>query len=312
MINRRHIRVKVMQSVYAMLHSKSDNLPKEEKFLYHSIDKMYELYVSMMQLLIEVRNMERNHMKIASQKFLATPEELKPSTKFVNNSVLLELQSSPSLAQFIEDHKIARWEIDTEFVNEIWKSIKESDVYKKYMASEKKSFKEDKDFVIEVFKQVVAPNEKLADYYEGEQIGWTDDLPFVNTWVVKSLSKMKEHHPFNLGDLYKDEDDEKFVVDLFRKVILNHEKFESDIAEVTPNWDADRIADIDMILLKMAISEFLYFPSIPTRVTINEYIEISKDYSTTKSSFFINGVLDKLLKKYTESKSLNKVGRGLL
>lgn len=312
MINRRHIRIKVMQSVYAMLHSKSDNLPKEEKFLYHSIDKMYELYVSMLQLMIEVRNMERNHIKIASQKFLATPEELKPNTKFINNKTLLELQSSPSIAKFIDDYKVDRWETDSEFVAEIWKQTKESDSYKKYMADEKNSFRADKDFVTDLYKEVIAPNEKLADYFEGEQISWTDDLPFVNTWVVKSLSKMKEHHPFNLGKLYKDEDDRNFVVDLFRKVLLNHEKFEDDIAEVTPNWDAERIADLDMILLKMALCEFLHFPSIPTRVTINEYIEISKDYSTSKSSFFINGVLDKILKKYTESKRLNKVGRGLL
>jgi len=301
-----------MQSVYAMLHSKSDNLQKEEKFLYHSIDKMYELYVSMLQLMVEVRNMERNHIKIASQKFLATPEELKPNTKFINNKVLLELESSPSITKFVEDYKVDRWETDSEFVNEIWKQVKESALYKKYMASEKNSFKKDKDFIIELYKEIIAPNEKLADYFEGEQISWTDDLPFVNTWVVKSLSKLKENHPFNLGNLYKDSDDKKFVVDLFRKVLLNHEKFEADIAEVTPNWDAERIADLDMILLKMAICEFLYFPSIPTRVTINEYIEISKDYSTSKSSFFINGVLDKLLKKYTESKRLNKVGRGLL
>lgn len=312
MINRRHIRVKVMQSVYAMLHSKSDNLPKEEKFLYHSIDKMYELYVNMMQLMVEVRNMERNHMKLASQKFLATPEELKPSTKFINNKIFLELQSSGSLSQFIDDQNLNRWEVDSEFVSEIWKQTKESQLYKDYMSSEKDSFKADKEFAISFYKEIIAPNEKLADYYEGEQISWTDDLPFVNTWVVKSLTKFKEHHPFILGDLYKDEDDKKFVVELFRKVILNHEKFEADIEEETPNWDAERIADLDMILLKMAICEFLYFPSIPTRVTINEYIEISKDYSTTKSSFFINGVLDKILKKYTETKRMTKVGRGLL
>ena len=123
---------------------------------------------------------------------------------------------------------------------------------------------------------------------------------------------MKINKPFSLGLLYKDDDDKKFVVDLFRKVILNHTKFEEDIKDKTPNWDAERIADIDMILIKMAICEFLKFPSIPSRVTINEYIEISKDYSTNKSSFFINGVLDKILKDFTTSKRINKIGRGLL
>jgi len=312
MINRRHIRVKVMQSVYALLQSKSDNLNKEEKFLYTSIDKLYDLYVLMLCLLVEVRNAEKKHLEISQKKILATAEELKPNNKFVNNQIFQLLGESISLKTHIETNDLNYWELDNEYINEILKLTKKSKLYSAYMKSDKSSFQEDKEFIVALFKEVIAPNEKLADYYEDKNISWVDDIPFVNTWVVKSLNKIKPAQAFHLGNLYKDIDDRGFVVDLFRKVVLNHTEFEKEVMDKTPNWDADRIAEIDMILIKMAICEFLKFPSMPTRVTINEYIEISKDYSTEKSSFFINGVLDKILKDFIASKRLNKIGRGLL
>lgn len=301
-----------MQSVYAMLQSKSDNLIKEEKFLYRSIDKMYHLYAILLQLLIEVRTLEKNHLELSKKKILATKEELNPSTKFINNEVLKTLSESVSLSSFIEDNKLNCWYLDADYVKEIWKQMKSSNVFEKYMQSQQSSFQEDKEFIASVFKTIIAPSDKLADYFEGQSISWVDDIPFVNTWILKTLNKFKADETFILGQLYKDEDDKKYVLDLFRKTVLNHTEFEKDIEDKTPNWDTDRIAEIDMILIKMAICEFLKFPSIPSRVTINEYIEISKDYSTTKSSYFINGVLDKLLKEYESTKRINKIGRGLL
>jgi len=180
------------------------------------------------------------------------------------------------------------------------------------ISNEEDSFKLDKAFVIDFFKEIIAPNEKLADYYEDTMISWVDDIPFVNTWVTKTLSKQKENVSFILGSLYKDKDDEDFVSKMFKKTVLKQQEFEKEIEDKTPNWETDRIADVDMILIKMAIAEFLNFPSIPTRVTINEYIEISKDYSTEKSSYFINGVLDKISKEYIANKKIVKIGRGLL
>ncbi len=143
-------------------------------------------------------------------------------------------------------------------------------------------------------------------------ISWVDDIPFVNTWVVRSLNKQKAQNIFVLGNLYKDKDDEDFVTELFQKTVLKHQEYEKDITDKTPNWETDRIADIDMILIKMAIVEFINFPSIPTRVSINEYIEIPKDYSTERSSYFINGVLDKISKEFIKNKRIVKIGRGLL
>ena len=312
MINRRHIRTKVMQSVYALQQANSDNLDKEEKFLIHSIDKMYELYVLLLSLLVEVQDKAFNHLEIAKKKHLASIEEKKPNTKFIDNQLIKLIKESVSVNQFIEDKKLENWQLDGEFVTIIWNLIRESDQYESYMSNRETSFTEDKKFIIDIFKKIIAPNEKLADYFEDQHISWVDDIPYVNTWIVRSLGETKSSKPFILGDLYKDIDDRKFVLELFRKMILNQEKYDEVINDKTPNWDSDRIADVDLILIKMAISEFLHFPTIPTRVTINEYIEIAKDYSSHKSSFFVNGVLDKILKEYTSEKRIQKIGRGLL
>lgn len=312
MINRRHIRVKVMQSVYAMTTSKADDLVKEEKFLKHSIQKLLDLYVLQLQMLVEVQKLATQQIKLFKKKHLATKEDLNPNTKFINNRVIAVIANSTSIGTHISNQNLDNWKNDDEYVNIIWQKLQTSDLYSAYMDSEDDSFKADKNFIQDFFAEIIAPDDKLAEYYEDQTISWLDDIPFVNTWIVRTLSKVKENKSILLGNLYKDEDDEQFVLDLFRKVMLNHTSFEDDISGKTPNWEADRIADIDMILIKMAICEFLKFPSIPVRVTINEYIEISKDYSTNKSGYFINGVLDKISREYSENKRLDKIGRGLL
>lgn len=312
MINRRHIRVKVMQSVYAMIQSHNDDIVKEEKFLKYSIKKMFDLYVLLLQLLVEVQKHAEQKIEISKKKHLATKEDLSPNTKFVNNRLIKKIAESNSIALHIEAQKLENWSMDDEYVKIIWDQLQKSDLYKKYLNTIENSYKVDKSFVIDFYKEIIAPNEKLAEYFEDTNITWVDDIPFVNTWVVRTLNKQNTNGPFLLGSLYKNRDDEDFVSELFKKVILNHHNFEEDIRKHTPNWESDRIADMDMILIKMGICEFLNFPSIPTIVTINEYIEIAKDYSTQKSSYFVNGVLDKLSREYTQSKRLVKVGRGLL
>jgi len=301
-----------MQSVYAMTKSKADDLVKEEKFLKHSIQRLLDLYVLQLQLLVEVQKLATKQIKLFKKKHLATKEDLNPNTKFINNKVIAIIANSISISNHISNQKINNWKNDEEYVDIIWKKLQLSDLYSTYMNSKEDSFKADKNFIQDFFVEIIAPDDKLAEYYEDQTISWLDDIPFVNTWIVRTLSKTKENKLLVLGNLYKDEDDEQFVLDLFRKVMLNHTLFEEDISSKTPNWEADRIADIDMILIKMAICEFLKFPSIPVRVTINEYIEISKDYSTNKSGYFINRVLDKISREYSENKRLHKIGRGLL
>lgn len=312
MINRRHIRVKVMQSVYAMIQSHNDDIAKEEKFLKFSIKKMFDLYVLLLDLMVEVQKLAEHKMEISKKKYLATKEDLSPNTKFINNRLIRKIADSDAIALHKEAQKLKNWSDDDEYVKIIWEELRKSDLFKRYLNTIEDSYKVDKSFVIDFYKEIIAPNEKLAEYFEDTSITWVDDIPFVNTWVVRSLNKQKPNGIFMLGSLYKNSDDEEYVSELFKKVILNHHKYEEDIKKHTPNWEADRIADLDMILIKMGICEFLNFPSIPTRVTINEFIEIAKDYSTQKSSYFVNGVLDKLSRDYTQSKRLVKVGRGLL
>jgi len=301
-----------MQSVYAMAQSKNDDLVREEKFLKHSILKMFDLYVLNLQLLVEVQKFASKKIALSKKKILATQEDLKPNTKFIDNTLISTIAESISIESYLEVNKLNNWSLDNEYVKIIFDDLVTSDLYKKYLAIEEQSFKEDKAFVLAFFKEIIAPNEKLADYYEDTLITWVDDIPFINTWVVKNLSKQKESKPFILGALYKDKEDEDFVSNLFRKTVLKQAEYQKEIEEKTPNWEADRIAGIDMILIKMAITEFVNFPSIPTRVTINEYIEISKDYSTSKSSYFINGVLDKISKEFIANKKIVKIGRGLI
>lgn len=301
-----------MQSVYAMIHAQNDDMVKEEKFLKHSIKKMFDLYAISLQLMVEVQNLAKDKLEISKKKFLATKEDLQPNTKFIDNAVLLKLANSSSLKLHLEAHKLEDWKDNDEYVKTIYNDLLKSDLYKRYMDTVESSFKVDKSFAIDFFRDIIAPNEKLADYFEDTTISWVDDIPFVNTWIVRTLNKVSASNEFLLGSLYKNQDDEDFVSELFRKVMLHHHKFEEDIIENTPNWESDRIADVDMILMKMGLAEFFEFPSVPVRVTINEYIEIAKDYSTKKSSYFINGVLDRLSKKYLDSKRIVKVGRGLL
>jgi len=312
MINRRHIRVKVMQSVYAMIKSYDDDVLKEEKFIKYSIKRMFDLYVLLLDLLVEVQKLAEEKQEISKKKYLATEEDLSPNRKFVENKLIKKIAESSSLTLYKEAQHIDNWSKDDEYIKIIWDLLQNSDIFSEYLISSDDSFNSDKDFVVTFFKEIVAPNSKLAEYFEGENITWVDDIPFVNTWVVRSLTKQKSANAFKLGSLYKNQDDQDFVTDLFKKVILNHHSFENDIKIHTPNWETDRIADMDMILIKMGVCEFLNFPFIPTKVSINEYIEIAKDYSSEKSGYFVNGVLDKLSREFLKDKKIVKVGRGLL
>ncbi len=312
MVNRRHIRIKVMQSVYAMLKSKDEDLNKEEKFLILSVKKAIDLYILQLSLMVEVKNLALEHLEIKKKKHLATAADINPNLKFINNKVIAAIENSGEINGFVTNKKLNNWKNDREYVRVILDELEISEFFKNYIGTKETSIKEDKLFIAQFFKEIIAPNEKIFDYYESQNLNWVDDYPLVNTMILKSIKEFRNGGLFDLKQMDVKDDDEEFLIDLFRKTILHHQEFIEDIDDKTPNWDAERIAEIDLILIKMAITEFLYFPSIPTKVTINEYIEIAKDYSTSKSSYFINGVLDKLLKDYNKSKRLQKIGRGLL
>jgi len=314
MLSRRHIRIKVMQVLYAFKGTESDDFSKDQKFLLFSIDNMYNLYLLLISLMIEVQKRAENYLEKTKKKHLATAEEKKPNRKFVNNQVLAMLKDNEQLQAKLETHNIKNWELDTEYVEIIFKEIKSSDIYKEYLETSTSNFNTDRNFIVDVFKEIIAPNEKLYDYLEDMHLTWLDDLPTVNTSILKLLRKVKKDSTaFHfLPKLYKDIEDKEFAINLFKKTLLNQNALTEEISKKTTNWDSERIASIDLMLLKMGISEFQNFPSIPTKVSINEYLEISKEYSTPKSSIFINGILDKLVKEYQAEGKLNKVGRGLM
>ncbi|WP_431136030.1 transcription antitermination factor NusB [Psychroserpens mesophilus] len=314
MLNRRHIRIKVMQALYAFKGNESEDLKVSDKFLNHSLNSLYDLYLSILSLIIEVHKKAEDHQNKTQKKFLATQAEKNPNLKFIKNEVLTKLSSNQALKAELEHRKLNPWYLDFEYVDLTFKAITESDLYKEYMATPVSTFKEDKDFVISVFEDIIAPNDKLYDYFEDKKLTWLDDIPVVNTSLLKLFKKLKpstsEQH--FLPKLFKDTDDRDFGENLLKKTILNQSSFSSEIALKTKNWDSERITQIDTVLMQMAICEFQKFPSIPVKVTINEYLEIAKEYSTPKSSNFINGILDKIVKEYEAENKFNKVGRGLL
>ena len=312
MLNRRHIRAKVMQILYAQTSNNSEKTLTSE--LQQNFENMYSLHLLFLSLLLKLRQRAEDRQEKAKQKFRPTQEDAHPNIRFIENALLVHLTESESLASKLKLYNMDCWEHDGEYVELIFQEMIQSKLYQSYMNSTENTFNKDKLFIVDLFKEIIAPNEKLYDYLEDKNLTWIDDLPVVNTALVKLFYKLKE----NSGDtfftplLFKDKDDEAFGTLLLSKTIANKSILNEEIIGNTKNWDKDRIASIDFVLLQMAICELKEFPSIPTKVTINEYIELAKDYSTPKSNVFINGVLDKIVRDYNEKKTLNKKGRGLM
>jgi N utilization substance protein B len=262
-------------------------------------------------LILAVKKFTAKRLKVAKGNRVSKLTNEQGFNNIIHNSVFTIFEESETLKEFIKHRNIDVWDDATEYVQIVFNEMIEKEWFLAYNKIKNTTFNQDLDFIKKMFVDVIAPNEKIIDYYESIHLGWLDDIAIVNTELLKELKQFKPTSVFVLDDVFKDQDDYNFVIELFTKSVLKHTEFDDEIDELTPNWEYDRIATIDLILIKMALTEFLYFPSIPTKVSINEYIEIAKDYSSDKSSYFINGVLDKLLKKYLDNKKINKIGRGL-
>ena len=312
MLNRRHIRAKVMQVLYAQTTNTTEEDSASQ--LQNSMENMYKLYLLMTSLLIKLRERAIDHQKRSQKKYIKTQEDANPNMRFVDNFLLEKLAEDTALIAELESHKIQYWEQDGEYVELIYQDLIKSDLYESFMSNSKSSLENDVAFVVEVFREIIVSNNKLYDYFQDKNITWVDDFPVVNTFIVKLFKRMttKLKTEFFTPNLFKDKEDEAFGFKLMKATRDNFEVYNAEIISKTKNWDKDRIAKIDFVLLQMAICEFQEFPSIPTKVTINEYIELAKEYSTPKSNVFINGVLDKIVKDYRNQKTLNKKGRGLM
>ncbi|MEL7587400.1 MAG: transcription antitermination factor NusB [Prolixibacteraceae bacterium] len=313
MISRRIIRIKVLQVLYAYYTSPDKSINNTEKELFFSIQKTYDLYHYILQLPVEIANHANSLIELRKKKHFPTEEDLNPNRRFINNSIVRQLNSNQSLNKYLAQSKLG-WSEEPELIKKLYNALVETDFYADYMSSEQHTYADDKKLIELLFGEVILQSEDLINSLEEQSIYWNDDLDFVVSMIIKTVKKFKEYagDEQSLLPFFKDEEDREFAKNLFRKCILNHLDLKKIVEQHTVNWDIERIAFIDNMILELAIVEFLYFPSIPTKVTLNEYIELSKYYSTQKSRNFINGILDKSLKALKKEDKVVKTGRGLI
>ena len=314
MLNRRHLRIKVLQLLYAYFQSEENNIPKAEKELLNTIERMYDMYLYLLLSLSEMKRAAENKLADKKKKIRPSEEDLHPNVKFVSNEIITALENSSSLKVLCEKRKLNWMGVENqELFRKIFQHTLENETYFQYMNNGMTGFEEDRAFAISIFKEDLANSYLLYHYFEEKSINWIDDLDLCCSMVIKSIKGIQENEEFISLPLFKENDDEKeFLVQLFLKTLQNNKESEELIGELADNWELDRIAKMDMLLLKMGLTELQIFPSIPTKVTLNEYIEISKFYSTPKSNLFINGILDKAIGKLTLEKKIVKTGRGLI
>lgn len=309
MLTRRHIRVKVMQTIYALHQEENYNLQRGENFLVASMDNTHSLYIVLMGLWAALEKRSQQMEAVYKNKFIR--DENISHTLFLENEALQLITRDEALSEAIEKETLL-WRAHDEYINILYNRILESEIYQ-LAKGRPRSFEGDRQFLADLYMEVIAPDEELFDFLADTEITWTDDFPLVNTLIVKLLKGLRKDKENELvPPLFKDIADREFGIDLLKKAVLNDEKFQQYLVEKTPQWDTERIAEIDAILIKMGITELLKCPSIPVKVTLNEYVEIAKEYSTPKSSVFINGILDTLSKDFTQDGTLKKIGRGLL
>ena len=313
MLNRRHIRIKVLQVLFAYYNDEEPNAATYEKMLFESVNRFRDLYVGFIQLMVEMHSLSIEKIESGMNKKLPSHEDLHPNTKFAANAVLRILSHSKSLEKATKENHL-KWTENRDLLKQMFKDIQDCHDYQEYLTSDLRSFEHDKEIVVKLFKRHLVNFELMHDYLEEQGIFWNDDIDLTASMVLRSLKASKESDTdIEFLPLWKEGDEEEeFCRQLFRKTLSTGADTKERVALVTPNWETDRIAIMDLVLLKMAIAEAIYFESIPTKVTMNEYIELAKFYSTPKSATFINGVLDTLMPKMVEEGKIKKVGRGLI
>jgi transcription antitermination protein NusB len=312
MLNRRHLRVKVLQSLYAFFQSGNNDLGAGEKELLFGIEKIYDLYLYQFSLLAELFHQEKRILEDNQNKHLPTREDLNPNTRFVDNKVLQMIAGHSALAEHCKRKKIS-WNNNQDIARKLLAHIKQQNYYNVYMGKDEVAFADDREFVTRMVKKDVVNFELLHSFYEENSIYWIDDWELVNMMLVKTLKSIDPDSGkgLSLMDLFKEDEDRMFARELFKRTIMNHHQMDAIISAKTQNWDFDRIALMDVIIMKMALTEILKFSEIPVKVSLNEYIELSKMYSTPKSKIFINGILDKLVEEFVSENKINKHVKGL-
>jgi transcription antitermination protein NusB len=319
MLGRRHYRIKVLQALYAYFQGGESRIEIAEKNLLNSLEKVYELYYLQLSFLLEVIHFYRFRIEESKNKFLPTPEEVNPNYKLSENRLILQLQQNRQLNDQFAKYKIS-WTEEQEMVRKVYQKLKTGKDHGEYMNSGINSYHDDQVFLEKLFRKYIAKSPDLQAYFEERSIFWDDDFEVAALFVIKTIKLMSEDFGdsdsltglLNKGQEEDPEDDRKFILELFRMTIMNSDESDKLIDARTRNWELERIALTDILLIKMAITELTCFSQIPVKVTMNEYIEISKQFSSHKSKLFINGIIDKLVSDLTEENKIRKTGRGLM
>jgi transcription antitermination protein NusB len=314
MLTRRQIRVKVMQAVYAHYNGNLLSLKDGTNTIDKSCQDMLLLHTTLLYLFKALWEHALEQDKIQNKQRRGDAPLNEDYATIIHLSPLVLIAKHPFLNKKIEQNKLNIWELEFDYVRQLFETIVSSEIYLAFKELDRPNFKEQQKFFIKLFKEIIAPDDRLYRYIEDLNMQWVDDLPVVNTFILKQLRKLREEDMSSLifPDLAERIEDIGFGKSLYEQVIANEEALQKEFDGKTPNWDKDRIATLDGLLIKIAIAELIYFPDIPPKVTINEYLELAKEYSTPKSNQFINGVLDSLVKEYVKNDRLNKEGRGLL
>ncbi|MDD2326725.1 MAG: transcription antitermination factor NusB [bacterium] len=307
MINRNLIRIRIVQIVYSWYQNRNKDLRSAEKELLFGLQKSYDLYFYLLSLMVELTKAYENRVETKKNKHLPSWEDLNPNTHLIQNKFIQQLSGNRQLQKYFAERPII-WDADTSFLKNLLDTILDSETYKTYTEIALPSYEEDREFWRKCFKQFIYLNEELDEILEDECIYWNDDVEIVQSFVLKTIKKFSEDKGEEqpLLPMFKDEEDREFALKLLHNTILNEKTYRALIEKHTEKWDFERIAFMDLIIMQVALSEILTFESIPTSVSLNEYIEIAKSYSTPKSSIFINGILDAIVQEIKEENRIFK------
>ena len=312
MISRRLIRIKIVQILYAYMTGEGSSIDKSDKELAMSIKKAYDLYHYFILLIVNLADYAADRVEIASNKILPNYNDLHPNIRFINNKVVAQLRNSEQFQDYISKNKLS-WHENPELIKKLYLKVLETPYYQEYMNSDATDYQNDKKLVLDILTNEFEGWEFLYQLLEEQSVYWNDDIEFVLSMLIKTVEKFKESSINQaLMPLYKNEEDREFGKQLLRKTILKLPEYRELIEKYTQNWEVERIAIMDVIIMTIALSEIMEFPGIPVKVTLNEYIDIARFYSTHKSNEFVNGILDKIVADLRKENKIVKTGRGLL
>ena len=309
MISRRLLRIKILQILYAHFNSEGTDLIKSEKDLVFSIQKAYDLFFYLILLAIDVKRYAVSRIELARNKKLPTWDDLHPNTRFVDNEVIRQIEESVALSKFTSERKL-NWVNHPELIKSLYTKLVESTYYQQYLERESCSYDDDKQLLVDLYTVELEEYDLFYEILEEQSIFWNDDIDFTIVMVIKTINELRPGKTV-FPPMYKSEEDRDFAFRLLRASILHYDEHRKIIEAFIDNWDIERVAQIDNLIMHMAINELIEFPSIPVKVTFDEYLELAKYYSTPKSSLFINGLLDKISADLTEKGIITKIGRGL-